>query len=482
VKARCMILTTSDAFAEARRELAARASSPSLAGEGAQKLCKGRAMTAALIISAPRSGAGKTTVTLGLLAALRRRGMRVRAAKAGPDYIDPAFHAAATGAASHNLDSWAMRPALLDALAADAARDADLAVIEGAMGLFDGVAGEPGRSGAAADLAARWRVPALLVLDVTGQSQSAAAVVAGFAAHDPAVRLAGVILNRVGSERHRTLVADAIARLGMPVLGAMPRDPSLVLPERHLGLVQAQEHGDLAMRLARLAEAVERHCDVDAVVNAAKSWKPETSPGMPETVALPPPGQRIALASDAAFSFVYPHLLTAWRQAGAEIFPFSPLSDAGPPEHCDVCWLPGGYPELHAGTLAAAQNFRAGLARFAAARPVHGECGGYMVLGAGLVDAAGTRHAMTGLLGHATSFAQRKLHLGYRAARLLAPCPIGDAGAQVRGHEFHHASLIERGNDDALVELRDAQGALVAESGSRRGNVSGTFFHVIARD
>jgi cobyrinic acid a,c-diamide synthase len=303
-------------------------------------------MTAALIVSAPRSGAGKTTVTLGLLAALRRRGARVRAAKAGPDYIDPAFHAAATGAASVNLDSWAMRPDLLDALLADASRDADLLVIEGAMGLFDGVPGEPGRSGAAADLAARWGVPALLVLDVAGQSQSAAAVAAGFANYDPAVRLAGVILNRVGSERHRTLVADAIARLGVPVLGAIPRDAGLVLPERHLGLVQAQEHGDLAERLARLADAVEKHCDVDAICAAAKTWMPGPGPGMTDEGHVAPPGQRIALASDAAFSFVYPHLLAAWRRAGAEIFPFSPLADAGPPDHCDVCWLPGGYPEL----------------------------------------------------------------------------------------------------------------------------------------
>jgi cobyrinic acid a,c-diamide synthase len=439
-------------------------------------------MTAAVIISAPRSGAGKTTVTLGLLAALRRRGRAVRAAKAGPDYIDPAFHAAATGAASQNLDSWAMQPLLLDALLADAARAADLVVIEGAMGLFDGVPTEPGRSGAAADLAARWRVPVLLVLDVAGQSQSAAAVVAGFANHDPAVRLAGVILNRVGSERHRALVADAIARIGVPVLGAIPRDTSLVLPERHLGLVQAQEHGDLALRLARLADAVEKHCDVDAICAAAKTWMPVTSPGMRAEGLIAPPGQRIALAADPAFSFVYPHLLAAWRRAGAEIFSFSPLADEAPPEHGDVCWLPGGYPELHAGTLAAARNFRAGLARFATTRPVHGECGGYMVLGEGLVDADGARHAMTGLLGHATSFAQRKLHLGYRAARLVAACPIGAAGAHVRGHEFHHASVIERGSDEPLVELRDAQGNLVTESGSRRGNASGTFFHVIAGD
>ncbi|HLH88311.1 MAG TPA: cobyrinate a,c-diamide synthase [Xanthobacteraceae bacterium] len=452
-------------------------------------------MTRALLISAPRSGAGKTTVTLGLLAALRRRGINVHAGKSGPDYIDPAFHAAATGGASLNLDSWAMRPALLAALMAQAAHDADMLLIEGAMGLFDGVPGEAGRSGAAAELAARFDVPVLLVLDVSGQSQSAAAVAAGFARFDPAVRVAGVVLNRVGSERHRALVADAITRIGVPVLGAMPRDETLVLPERHLGLVQAREHADLEARLARLAQAIEKHCDVDAISAIAKTWMTGTKaseatpllrlcPAMTErdAVALAPPGQRIALAADAAFSFVYPHLVDGWRRAGAEIATFSPLADEGPPADCDVCWLPGGYPELHADALAGAQNFKAGLAHFAATRRVHGECGGYMVLGAGLVDAAGARHAMTGLLGHATSFAKRKLHLGYRAARLLAPCPIGVAGARLRGHEFHHASMIESGNDAPLAEIRDAQGKPVEETGSRRGNVSGTFFHLIAQE
>jgi cobyrinic acid a,c-diamide synthase len=436
----------------------------------------------ALIISAPRSGAGKTTVTLGLLAALKRRGVAVRAAKAGPDYIDPAFHAAATGVSGVNLDSWAMPPALLDALIAGAARDADMLVIEGAMGLFDGVPGEPGRSGAAADLAARFGLPVLLVVDVAGQSQSAAAVVAGFASYDPAVRLAGVILNRVGSERHRGLVTDAIARLGVPVLGAIPRDATLGLPERHLGLVQASEHGDLAQRLERLADVVETHCDVGAISAVAQTWMARTSPAMTEPGVIAPPGQRIALASDAAFTFMYAHLRDGWRRAGAEIFPFAPLADEPPPDSCDTCWLPGGYPELHAGALAGAQQFRAGLARFAATRPVHGECGGYMVLGESLVDADGVRHAMTGLLGHATSFAQRKLHLGYRAARLLAASPIGAAGAVVRGHEFHQASLVEKGDDAPLAEISDAQGRAVVESGSRRGNVTGTFFHAVARE
>ena len=437
-------------------------------------------MTRALIVSAPRSGAGKTTVTLGLLAALRRRGTAVRAAKAGPDYIDPAFHAAATGAPSHNLDSWAMPPGLLDALLAQAARDTETLVIEGAMGLFDGVAGEAGRSGAAADLAARFAIPVLLVIDVTGQSQSAAAVVAGFAGFDPAVRLAGVILNRVGSERHRGLVVDAIARLGVPVLGAIPRDDTLALPERHLGLVQAREHDDLAQRLARLADVIETHCDLDAICAAAAPLG--RKPGHDDSKVIAPPGQRIALASDAAFSFMYAHLLDGWRRSGAEIFPFSPLADEPPPEHCDVCWLPGGYPELHAGALARAEQFRDGLIRFAASRPVHGECGGHMVLGEFLEDAGGARHRMTGLLGHATSFAKRRLHLGYRAARLLAPCPIGAAGARLRGHEFHHASLIDHGNDEPLAVISDAQGRPVAEAGSRRGNVSGTFFHVIAEE
>jgi cobyrinic acid a,c-diamide synthase len=432
-----------------------------------------------LLISAQRSGAGKTTVTLGVLKALARRGVAVRSAKAGPDYIDGAFHAAATGGSSVNLDSWAMPPLQIDALVADAARDQEIFIIEGAMGLFDGVPGPPGRSGAAADIAARLRLPVLLVLDVAAQSQSAAAVVRGFATHDPDVRIAGVVLNRVGSARHHKLIADAIAVLGVPVVGAIPRDASLGLPERHLGLVQAGEHGDLATRLDGLADMAETHLDLDAIV--AMATPPFIEPAIGDAPALPPPGQTIAVASDAAFSFIYPHVLDGWRRAGAEIVTFSPLADQPPPENCDACWLPGGYPELYAGRLASAQRFRDGLIRFAATRPIHGECGGYMVLGEGLEDAQGVKHAMTGLLGHATSFLNRRLHLGYREARLLAAGAIGAEGVLVRGHEFHYASLTSPGSDQPLVELRDAQGDAVAGHGGRRGHVTGTFFHAIAR-
>ncbi|UGV27905.1 cobyrinate a,c-diamide synthase [Rhodopseudomonas boonkerdii] len=436
-------------------------------------------MTTGLLISAIRSGAGKTTVTLGLLAALARRGIRLRAAKAGPDYIDPAFHAAATSAPCINLDSWTMPPPLLQTLMARAAASADLIAIEGVMGLFDGVPAIDSRSGSSASIAAQFGLPVILVLDVTAQSQSAAAVIRGFATHDPSVRVAGVVLNRVGSERHRRLITDAIAALNVPVVGAIPRDAALALPERHLGLVQAGEHGDLAKRIAALADMAETHLDLDAILALAAPI--ETSPARSNTPALAPPGQRIALASDAAFSFIYPHLIDGWRDAGAEIVRFSPLANEAPPADCDNCWLPGGYPELHAGTLAAATAFRDGLAGFAQTRPVHGECGGYMVLGEGLEDADGHRHAMTGLLSHTTSFAKRKLHLGYREAKLLADSAIGSQGALIRGHEFHYASLTDIGRDQPLVDMINADGQPLPERGGRRGHVTGTFFHAIAR-
>jgi cobyrinic acid a,c-diamide synthase len=427
------------------------------------------------LIAAPRSGAGKTTITLALIAALRRRGIAVATGKSGPDYIDPMFHAAAAGAPGVNLDSWAMAPTLLDGLAAHAA-GASLLLVESAMGLFDGIAGEPGRCGTAADLAARLGLPVLLVLDVSGQSQTAAAIARGMHVHRAGVAVGGVVLNRVASERHRLAVTAAIEAAGLRVLGAVPRDASITLPERHLGLVQATEHPDLAARLADLAALAERHLDLDAIL--AKALPLRLSAG--SCTALPPPGQRIALAQDAAFSFIYPHLTLGWRAAGAEIIPFSPLADQPPPPGCDVAWLPGGYPELHAGALATALRFQAGLAAFAATRPVHGECGGYMVLGTRLEDAAGVSHAMAGLLGHATSFAKRQMHLGYREATLLAHSPLGPAGATIRGHEFHYARLIDPGPDAPLAMLRDGLGQDLGPAGGRRGHVTASFFHAIA--
>jgi len=430
-----------------------------------------------LLVAALRSSSGKTTVTLGLMRALARRGVAVAGAKCGPDYIDPAFHAAATGRDSLNLDTWAMPPALVARLAGETTAGADLLVVEGLMGLFDGVPGDAGRTGASAEVATALGLPVVLVLDVSGQSQSAAAIVAGVRAYAPELRLAGVILNRVGSERHTRLVGDAIRALGVEVLGALPRRPDVAVPERHLGLVQAAETAGLDALIDRMAELVAAHVDLDRLVAAAGPLAPAaTGAARP----LPPPGQRIAVARDAAFGFLYPHLVTGWRAAGSEIAFFSPLADEAPDGRADVCWLPGGYPELHAGRLAAATNFLDGLRAFAAAKPVHGECGGYMVLGRTLTDAEGNVHPMAGLLDVATSFAARRMHLGYRRVETLADGPLGPRGTRLSGHEFHYATVTDPGGDAAFALAGDAYGSTPTPTGSRRGPVSGSFFHVIA--
>ena len=435
-------------------------------------------MTSGILVSAPRSGSGKTVLTLGLMRSFARAGLRVAGLKNGPDYIDPAFHAAATGRPSFNLDTWAMPKDLIGGLARRAANDSDLVVGEGSMGLFDGVAAPPGASGSSADLAARLGLPVLLVLDVSGQSQTAAAVAKGCDALDSRVRIAGVVLNRVASERHRGLAADARAAAGFKVVGALPRSDTLALPERHLGLVQAGELPRLDAMLDAIADFVSAHVDLAAVraLAAPLDLGVDAVPA-----AFRPPGQRIAIARDAAFSFLYPHLAESWRAAGAELTFFSPLADEPPPDACDMCWLPGGYPELHAAPIAGAARFMSGLRRFAGTRPVHGECGGYMVLGQALTDADGASHAMAGLLQASFSFAKRRMNLGYRDVTLAADCCLGPSGAALRGHEFHYATMSDGVlPDPPLVVARDAQGSPSREAGSRRGHVTGGFFHLIA--
>ncbi|HEY8161819.1 MAG TPA: cobyrinate a,c-diamide synthase [Methylocystis sp.] len=428
-----------------------------------------------LLIAAARSGSGKTTLALGLMRALTRRGMRVAAVKCGPDYIDPAFHAAATGRESINLDSWAMGPGLIADLAARAGAGADIIVAEGAMGLFDGAPGGGAGTGASADIAALLGWPVLLAQDVSGQAQTAGAVIRGLATHDARLKIAGVAANRVGSERHRRLVAESVAALGLPLFGALPRNDAVKLPERHLGLVQAGETDALDARLDALADFIEAHVDVAAVAEAATA----APPGHVSPAPLAPPAQRIAVARDAAFSFFYPHLAQSWRSQGAEFLFFSPLADEPPPEDCDLCWLPGGYPELHAGRLAQAEAFLLGLRQFAKNKPVHGECGGYMVLGRSLIDANGAAHRLAGLLNLDTSFAKRKLHLGYRRATLAADHCLGPRGRLLRGHEFHYAAVVEE-SGDPFAFARDAYSDVETAVGLRDGLVTGSFFHLIS--
>jgi cobyrinic acid a,c-diamide synthase len=439
-----------------------------------------------LIVAATRSGAGKTTLTMGLLRAFRRRGLSVNSAKCGPDYIDPGMHTLATARTSVNLDSWAMRPLLLQELLAQLEADAELVLCEGVMGLFDGrddsadarTSPSPYGDGSSASVAARTGWPVVLIVDVSGQAQSVAAVVKGFATFRSDVQVAGVILNRIPSARHLASCRHAIESAGIPVLGALPTEAALRLPERHLGLVQAADTEQPERLLDALAAFVESHVDLAALLQLARPSRPSDLALSARTAHVAPPGRRIALAHDRAFSFVYPHLLAAWRKRGAEILPFSPLADETPDATADVCWLPGGYPELHAAELAQSQRFKRALSEFARTRPVHGECGGYMVLGQGLVDAHGQEHAMLGLLGHRTSFAKRKLQLGYREARLSASNVLGSAGSWLRGHEFHYATLLEGSAEDAPLFDR-AQGTTEACFGTRRGLVSGSFFHFL---
>ncbi len=412
-----------------------------------------------LILSAPASGSGKTTLTLGILRALHQRGIAVRSAKSGPDYIDPRFHAAASGRPCINLDAWAMTPERLRALATG---DAPL-LIEGAMGLFDGA--PPNGKGATADLARHLALPVVLIMDTAKQSQSVAAVVEGFARHRADVSVVGVILNNTGSARHEKMLTDALKPLGLPVLGAIRRQAGLAHPSRHLGLVQAEERLDLDAYLNRVAGIVAEGIDLDHLLALAApitAAKPAPS--------LPPPAQRIAIARDQAFAFAYPHLLADWQAAGAEITLFSPLADQAPPP-CDLVFLPGGYPELHAGRLAANQTFLDGLR---AAPAVYGECGGYMVLGDVLRDADGTPHKMAGLLRLETSFAKRRLHLGYRQLKALG----GPWPGQLTAHEFHYANTT-RAKGNPLFTAQNAEGETLPPMGLINGSVCGSFAHVI---
>ena len=431
-----------------------------------------------LIVAAPASGSGKTTVTLGLLRALRNRGVRAAAFKAGPDYIDPAFHAAAAGRACGNLDPWAMRPATLAAGYRRAAADADVVIGEGVMGLFDGAAGG---AGSTASLAAALALPAVLVVDARGMAASAAATIEGFARHRRDVPVAGAILNRIAGDRHARLIGEACEA---PPLGFVPRDAALALPERHLGLVQAAEHPRLEAFLESAAAHLGAAVDLDRLLALARPPRLAGETGAAAADAAPPLGRRIAVAEDAAFGFVYDHWRAAWSAAGARVVPFSPLADEAPDADADAVFLPGGYPELHAGRLAAAGRFLAGV-RAAAARgaAVYGECGGYMALGEGLIDGDGRRHAMAGLLPLETSFAAPRLTLGYRALTLRADGPLGPAGAVWRGHEFHYAAALreDRARAETLFDGCEPDGRETGAAGLARGRVCGAFCHLIDR-
>ncbi len=432
--------------------------------------------TPGLILAAPASGSGKTTLALGLARALVRKGLRIAPAKVGPDYIDPTFHAAAAGRPCPNLDPWAMRATTRAGLVAELGRDADLVLCEGVMGLYDGI--DAAGTAATAELAAETGWPVLLVVDARGLAASFGPLVAGFENAAKDFRIVGAIANRVGSASHVALLREALQRHcpSVAFLGGVKRQADLVVPERHLGLVPAGERSDLEPFLERAADACAAGLDLDAIVGLARPSRLAAA-APPDLIA--PLGQHIAVAKDSAFVFAYPTLLDSWRRQGARLSFFSPLADAAPAPDADAVFLPGGYPELHAGTLAASLRFKAALRGFRGF--VYGECGGYMTLGRSLEDASGTRHAMLDLLPIDTSFAKRKLHLGYRRMRLRFATPFGTAGTVFRGHEFHYSTVSGENPADALFETCDARGHALDSGGLRRDNFAGSFFHLIDR-
>lgn len=417
-----------------------------------------------VLIAAPSSRSGKTTFTLGLIRALCRNGHGVNPAKSGPDYIDTAFLSAAASRQAVNLDAFAMSTKRLRALVPD---DGVL-VAEGAMGLFDGA--PPDGTGSAAQLAKTLGLAVILVVDCASTAQSIAPIISGFLNHDPNITIAGIVLNRVGSARHEAILRAALNGLEVPILGVVMRDKKLHRASRHLGLVQAREDAGLASFLDHAADRIEASVNLDQILTLATPIKRATN-----TNLLPLLGKNIAIARDDAFAFVYAHMLADWTAQGAKISYFSPLKNETPQPDCDAIFLPGGYPELHARTLARAGNFRAAMQAAAAAqKTIYGECGGYMVLGQSIEDAQGIRFPMCGLLDLSTSFARRKLHLGYRNCTATAPF----FSKHVKAHEFHYASILQQ-TGTPLFQASDAQGRTLEPMGLVNGSVSGSFAHII---
>ena len=424
-------------------------------------------MAKGFILAAPSSGSGKTSLTFGLLAALRMAGTAVQGFKVGPDYIDPHYHALAAGRPCPNLDPWAMTPERMKSLLT--ASDADLCVIEGVMGLFDGA---QSGGGSTADLARTLGLPVVLVVDAKGMSGSVAALVHGFSRFDPSIDVAGIILNRVGSDRHESMLREALQDSGIPVLGSLPRLPSLSWPSRHLGLTLPQELPDMDAQARQLASVMAKRFDLSALHALARALP---APGEPESAAafFPSSAGSIALASDDAFRFAYPHWLTGREHR------FSPLANQRVPDDADFVFLPGGYPELHAAKLSKADAFWDSL-RAAAARGVtiYGECGGYMVLGEALT-VNGTRFPMAGLLPVATHYTTGGARtLGYRS--LTAPEDFW-AGTALKGHEFH-ASSAECLAPPSLFHAADSRQASLGLHGHQISNILGSYIHNIDRE
>lgn len=438
-----------------------------------------RATVPRIMIAGVTSGVGKTTIASGIIGALRARGLRVQPYKCGPDYIDPSHLSRAAGTPARNLDSWMLPHDALREIFALGVADADVAVIEGMMGLYDGRSGED-ETGSTAQIAKLLDASVILVMDVGAVARSAAATALGFQQFDPDCHLAGVILNNVGSDRHREMVAGPLqAATGLPVLGAIPRSDALKIEERHLGLVPEGESPTEETTLRRLVETVTAGCDIEGLLEIARSAPPLEVPrtGLFPVEPTTRTRVRIAVAQDRAFSFYYQEnfeLLQAW---GAELVFFSPLKDAKLPRDVQGLYIGGGFPELYAAELAANREMLQEIAKAARAdMPVFGECGGLMYLAEGITDFEGIRHAMVGLVPGICTMQRRRVGLGYLSIRARDDTPLLPKGESVRAHEFHWSRLEgEIPAAQAAFDVLEQPGRL---EGFAQGNLLASYAHI----
>jgi cobyrinic acid a,c-diamide synthase len=437
--------------------------------------------TPTIVIGGVSSGVGKTTVSIGLMAALARRGLRVQPFKVGPDYIDPSYHLAATGIPSRNLDSWMVPRAGLLELFHRACRGADIAVVEGVMGIFDGYSGRD-EAGSSAQIAKLLDAPVLLLMDARKMARSAGAMALGYARFDPAMRVGGFLLNGIAGETHYRTVQEAIEGTGVgPVLGYLPRDPILAQPERHLGLVPTPERSLPEGFLDRLVGLVESHFDLDRIIAIAGADRIEVAAGFRDGGTLFPPEplpQRavIAFARDEAFNFYYQDNLDLLEDHGARLVPFSPIHDRSIPDEVGALYLGGGFPEMHAAAISQNHAMLAEMrGAVEAGMPIHAECGGLIYLSRGVVDADGSRYPMVGALPGWCSMAGRRLSLGYLEATTLKATPLGPAGTEVRGHEFHYSHWDGQDDDSAAYQITNRTGRV---EGYARGNLLASFLHL----
>lgn len=436
-------------------------------------------LTPGFVIAAPNSGSGKTLITLGLLRAFKNRGLSVGSFKVGPDYIDPTFHSVASEKICRNLDFWGMREETLSGECKAILTHNDIAIAEGVMGLFDGAfVGKRDDCGSTAD-AAKWLGwPIVLIVNASGVGESVAALIQGFRNYRSDVNIAGIILNSVNGPKHENILKDAISRINIPCLGCIPRDDRLVLPSRHLGLIRASEINEIDGWLNQAAKIIADNLDLNSLEKLAKKGHFFDIPN--NKLPVPALGTHTAIARDDAFSFCYDHVVDAWRAANIKLSFFSPLEDEAPDLSADSIFLPGGYPEIHAAKLANNKRFKEAIRCLSKRNAaIYGECGGFMVLGKGLIDQHGDYHEMTGLLPIETSFENPKLHLGYREISLKRDGILGNSGKGFKGHEFHYCQVSSSDSVECLFDVTDAKGKNFSEVGCKVNSVMGSFIHII---